>query len=83
MLPKWAGKTDFSFETDSMVVEPFDATPLRLEPLPPRRKTYGRDDALYESAEETDRMFLLWRERGEPRRLYRCEPGMERLRRNR
>lgn len=62
MLLRSVEQADFSFEIDSTVVEPFDATPLRVEPRPRRWKTYDLDDKLFEPCDGTDRILFFARE---------------------
>ncbi|OCX31529.1 hypothetical protein QU42_09465 [Bradyrhizobium sp. UASWS1016] len=63
-LPGSAEEVDFSFEIDSIIVEPFDAVPLRVEPLSQRRKAYGLDEALFERCDGTDKVLFLANEAG-------------------
>ena len=63
-LPRSAEDVDFSFEIDRIVVEPFDAVPLRVEPLSQRHKAYGLDDALFERCDGTDKVLFLASEAG-------------------
>lgn len=64
-LPRAAEEADFSFEIDSVLLEPFSGSPLPVEPVSPRRKTYVLDPALFEPCESADRAVFLAQEAGE------------------
>jgi len=53
-LPTSAKHADFSFEIASVVVAPFDATPLRTAPALSRWKCYDIDDELFQPCDNVD-----------------------------
>lgn len=63
-LPLAAAEADFSFEVDSAVVAPFDATPLRTASLPPRQKIYPLDNALFLPRESKSAGLFVAEEEG-------------------
>lgn len=61
-LPPEAETLDFSFEIEAEIVAPFEAVPLRVEAVPPRRKAYGLDEALFEPHDGQERVLFLARD---------------------
>ena len=60
-LPPEAAEVDFSFEIDGEILAPFDDEPFRVRPLPPRRKLYGLDEALFEARDAAEEALFLAR----------------------
>lgn len=62
-LPQSAAEADLSFEINGVLIEPFDQTPLRICPVPTRRKAYGVDNTLFQAHDRACRgLFLAWAE---------------------